>query len=111
MDHDQEQQDRRSGVRKLRRVACEIEFDGRVHSAVIRDLAPQGLFVMTRFDAAPGTCVNVRMRRPGGEIGEIQALTARHSDGRRCLSSDRGMGLVIEEASMGFHEFCASLLR
>ena len=66
---------------------------------------------MTRFEAAPGTCVSIRMRRPGGEIWEIQALTARQSDGRRGLVSDRGMGLVIEEASMGFHEFCASLLR
>jgi len=105
------QNERRAAARRFRRVSCEIELDGKVHSAVIRDLTPQGLFVMTRFHAAPGTRVLVRMRRPGGEIWEVAATTARRSDGRRAMVSDRGIGLLIEEASLGFHEFCLSLAR
>jgi hypothetical protein len=76
---------------------------------VIRDLAPQGLFVMTRFEAPPGTEVTVRIRRPGGEVWEIQAVIARRSEGQGGIISGRGMGLVIEEAPVGFHEFFESL--
>ena len=100
---------RRGTERKFRRVSCEIEFEGKVHSAVIRDPAPQGLFVITRFEASQGTAVTVRIRRPGGEIWEIQAITARIADGRDGIISGRVMGLVIDEASSGFHEFFESL--
>ena len=102
-------QDRRRAGRKVRRVACEMEVAGKVHAAVIRDLTAQGVFVITRFDAPPGTSVTLRIRRPGGDIWEIQAVTARRSDGARGLISDRGMGLVIEDAPFGFHEFFAEL--
>ena len=78
-------------------------------SAVIRDLAPQGLFVVTRFEASQGTGVTVRIRRPGGEVWEIQAITARKADGRAGIISGRGMGLVIDEAPAGFHEFFEAL--
>jgi hypothetical protein len=101
--------DRRGSNRKFRRVSCEIEFEGKVHSAVIRDLAPQGLFVVTRFEAPQGTAVTVRIRRPGGEVWEIQAITARIADGSGGIISGRGMGLVIDEASFGYHEFFESL--
>ena len=106
-----ERGDRRNAPRKPRRLACEIDLEGKVHSAVIRDVTPQGLFVITRFEATPGTQVTVRMRRPGGEIWEILASTARQSDGRHGLISDRGIGLVIEEAPASFHEFCETLRR
>jgi hypothetical protein len=101
--------ERRGSNRKFRRLSCEIEFEGKVHSAVIRDLAPQGLFVVTRFEAAQGTPVTVRIRRPGGAIWEIAAVTARTSDGSGALISGRGMGLMIDEAPAGFHEFFESL--
>ena len=101
--------DRRDTARKFRRLSCEIELEGKVHSAVIRDLAPQGLFVITRFEAAPGTEVIVRIRRPGGDVWELQAITARRSDGRGGIVSGRGIGLVIEEAPIDFHEFFESL--
>jgi hypothetical protein len=104
-------QDRRSAVRLTRRTSCELDVDGKVHSAVIRDVTPQGLFVVTRREIDPGTRLVLRIRRPGGEIWEILASTARQSDGRRGLISDRGIGLVIDEAPIGFHEFCASLVR
>jgi hypothetical protein len=110
-DESNEYANRRVAVRTLRRTTCELDLDGKVHSAVIRDLTPQGLFVATRFEADPGTTVTVRIRRPGGEIWEILASTARQSDGRLGLFSDRGIGLIIEEAPVGFHEFCASLER
>ena len=104
-----EDEDRRGTGRKFRRLSCEIEFEGKVHSAVIRDLAPQGLFVVTRFEAPQGTGVTVRIRRPGGEVWEIQAITARKADGRAGIISGRGMGLVIDEAPAGFHEFFEAL--
>jgi hypothetical protein len=100
---------RRNHRRRLRPLSCEIELADKVHSGVIRDLSPQGLFVTSRFEAAPGTAVTVRVRRPGGEVWEIQATAARHADGARALISRRGLGLVIEEAPAAFHEFVAEL--
>ena len=53
--------------------------------------------------------MTVRVRRPGGEVWEIQATTARISDGAQGLVSRRGMGLVIDEAPPAFHEFVVEL--
>lgn len=103
--------DRRSTRRRLRPLSCEIEIAGKVHSGVIRDLSPQGLFVRTRYDSDPGATVTVRVRRPGGEIWEIQARTARTADGSAAIISKRGIGLVIEEAPTAFHEFVAQITR
>lgn len=103
--------DRRSSRRRLRPLSCEIEIDGKVHSGVIRDLSPQGLFVRTRYESEPGTVVTIRIRRPGGEIWEIQARTARNADGSAAMISKRGIGLVIVEASTAFHEFVAEVTR
>lgn len=101
--------DRRNLRRRLRPLSCEIELDGKVHSGVIRDLNPQGLFVRMRYEAAPGTPVLVRIRRPGGDVWEISATTARIADGSSALISKRGLGLVIDEAPVAFHEFVAEL--
>ncbi len=95
--------------RLFRPLSCEIELDGKVHSGVIRDLNLQGLFVTSRFEASRGTRVTVRVRRPGGEVWDILAMTARRDDGAKGIISRRGMGLVIEEAPEGFHEFVAEL--
>ena len=100
---------RRHLDRRLRPLSCEIELEGKVHSGVIRDLSRQGLFVTSRFEASLGTPVTVRVRRPGGEIWEIQATTARSADGSQALISRRGLGLVIDEAPAAFHEFVAEL--
>lgn len=102
-------EDRRQVDRRLRPLSCEIELEGKAHSAVIRDLTPQGLFVTSRFEAEPGTPVTVRVRRPGGEVWEISATCRRGADGAQGLISKRGLGLVIEEAPRGFHEFVAEL--
>jgi hypothetical protein len=102
---------RRDSNRRLRPLSCEIEFEGKVHSGVIRDLSRQGLFVTSRFEAELGTSVTVRVRRPGGEIWEIQSTMARRADGSRALISRRGLGLVIDEAPPAFHEFVAELER
>ena len=108
-DQPDQPDDRRRADRRLRPLSCEIELEGKVHSAVIRDLSAQGLFVTTRFEAAPGTPVTVRIRRPGGEIWELEATTARTADGSRALISNRGLGLVIDEAPHAFHEFVVGL--
>ncbi len=100
---------RRTFDRRLRLMRCEIEFEGKVHTGVIRDFSRQGLFVTSRFEAELGTSVTVRVRRPGGEIWDIQATTARNADGSQGLVSRRGLGLVIDEAPPAFHEFVAEL--
>jgi hypothetical protein len=92
-------------------MSCEIELEGKVHTGVIRDLSRQGLFVTSRFEVEPGTPVLIRVRRSGGEIWEIQATTARNADRSQALFSRRGLGLVIEEAPLSFHEFVAELER
>jgi hypothetical protein len=100
---------RRDSNRRLRPLSCEIELEGKVHSGVIRDLSQRGLFVTSRFETGLGAPVTVRVRRPGGEIWEIQATTARGADGSQGLISRRGLGLVIDEAPAAFHEFVAEL--
>ena len=100
---------RRQFDRRLRRLSCEIELEGKVHTGVIGDLSCQGLFVTSRFEAGLGTSVTVRVRRPGGEVWEIQATTARSADGAQALVSRRGLGLVIDEAPPAFHEFVSDL--
>ena len=100
---------RRHLDRRLRPLSCEIELEGKVHTGVIVDLSLQGLFVTSRFEAGLGTSVTVRVRRPGGEVWEIQATTARIADGAQGLVSRRGLGLVIDEAPPAFHEFVAEL--
>lgn len=100
---------RRDLERRIRPMSCEIELDGKVHSGTIQNLSPQGLFVATRFDAELGTRVIVRVRCPGGEVWEILATAMRSDDGGQGLISRRGLGLLIEEAPIGFHEFVAEL--
>lgn len=100
---------RRTFNRRLRLLSCEIEFEGKVHTGVIRDFSRQGIFVTSRFEAALGTSVTVRVRRPRGEVWEIQATTARIADGAQALFSRRGLGLVIDEAPPAFHEFVTEL--
>ncbi len=102
-------QEARRSPRQFRPLSCEIEIGGRVHSGVIRDLTRQGLFVTSRFEAAQGAQVIVRVRRPGGEIWNILATAARSDDGARGMVSRRGLGLVVEEAPEAFHEFVAEL--
>ena len=102
---------RRHSNRRLRPLSCEIEIEGKVHSGVIRDLSRRGLFVTSRFEAGLGAPVIVRVRRPGGEIWEIQSTMARGADGSQALISRRGLGLVIDEAPPEFHEFVAELER
>ena len=100
---------RRDLERRIRPMSCEIELDGKVHSGTIQNLSPQGLFVATRFDAELGARVIVRVRCPGGEVWEILATAMRSDDGGQGLISRRGLGLLIEEAPIGFHEFVAEL--
>ena len=100
---------RRRLERRSRPISCEIELEGKVHSGVIRDMSPQGLFVTTRFNATQGTRVVVRVRCPGGEVWEILATTIRSDDGATAMISRRGLGLLIEEAPVAFHEFVAQL--
>ena len=100
---------RRDSNRRLRPLSCEIELEGKVHSGVIRDLSRQGLFITSRFEAGLGAPVTVRVRRPGGEIWEIQATTVRSADGSQALISRRGLGLLIDDAPPAFHEFVAEL--
>ena len=75
-------------------MSCEIEFEGKVHTGVIRDFSLHGLFVTSRFEAGLGTPVTLRVRRPGGQIWEIEATTARNSDGAQGMGARRGRGLV-----------------
>ncbi len=102
---------RRHGDRRFRPLSCEIEFEGKAHTGVIRDLTRHGLFVTSRFRAEPGTPVTVRVRRPGGETWEIQATVARSADGSGALFSRRGLGLSIDEAPPAFHAFVDDLER
>ena len=98
----------RLSQRKLLPLRCEIEIAGKLHSAVIRDLTAQGIFVATHIAAKPGAAVRLRVPWQG-EIWQIEAKVVRAADRGRSLVSGRGLALTIQAAPSSFHEFVASL--
>ena len=64
-------QERRTFRRRNRRLSCEIAVLGQRHSAVVLDMSTQGLFLRTHAAPAPGTDLEVIVRRAGGEVWNI----------------------------------------
>lgn len=100
----------RKAQRTTRHTSCELDVGGKTFTGVIVDLSATGLFVRTNMQPAEGTPVRVVMRRPGGEVWEIQACVAR-TTGRRVTTPRRGLGLEIEEAPHAYHVFVSTLPR
>ncbi len=66
----------RKAQRTTRHTSCELDVGGKTFTGVIVDLSATGLFVRTNIQPAEGAAVRVIMRRPGGQIWELQTQVA-----------------------------------
>ncbi len=79
------------------RLTCEIIVDRRSHPAVVRDLAPTGLFVQTRQRPAPNSVVEVRFPAFAGLEGfTVEAGVARHRNVHPRLQTEIQSGIGLE---------------
>ena len=101
----------RKAQRRTRHTSCEVEVEGKTFTGVIVDLSATGLFVRINIMPPEGTPVRVVMRRPGGEVWEIEATVARKTGRWQAAITRRGLGLIIEEAPHAYHVFVSTLPR
>jgi hypothetical protein len=92
--------DARDGPRLKRRIACELESEGRVSKGMVVDLSAHGLFVQTGATAVPsdGSQVEVRLlASPGVPPMTLRARVARRQVSPALLGTvaGRGVGLHI----------------
>jgi len=99
----------RKAQRTTRHTSCELEVEGKSFTGVILDLSATGIFVRTNVMPTEGSPVRVVVRRPGGEVWELQTRVARKTGRRPAPTPRRGVGLEIEEAPHAFHVFIATL--
>lgn len=101
--------DARTAKRTVRRLACELYWEENRQRAVILNISSSGLFVRANTMPPVGTKVLVRIRRPGGELWEIEAEVARKLGMEEAPAWSRGVGLVTLHAPPGYDEFVAEL--
>jgi len=100
----------RQAQRTTRHTSCELEVEGKSFTGVIIDLSATGLFVRTNAAPEPGTPVRVVIRRPGGEVWEVDARVTRAIDrSSQSPTPRRGLGLAILEAPHAYHVFVSTL--
>lgn len=99
----------RSAQRTTRHTSCELEIAGKTYTGVIVDHSATGIFVRTNVMPLEGAPVQVKIRRPGGEVWEITARVARKAERPDNPTPRRGLGLIIEEAPHAYHVFVSTL--
>ncbi|MEZ4280076.1 MAG: PilZ domain-containing protein [Myxococcota bacterium] len=89
--------EKRRTHRTKHRLTCEIIVDRQSHPAVVRDLAPTGLFVQTRQRPAPNSVVEVRFPEFAGlPAFTIEAGVARHRNVHPRLQTEIQSGIGLE---------------
>ena len=89
--------EKRRTQRVKHRLTCEIIVDRQSHPAVVRDLAPTGLFLQTRQRPAPNSVVEVRFPAFAGLEGfSIEAGVARHRNVHPRLQTEIQSGIGLE---------------
>lgn len=79
------------------RLTCEIIVDRQSHPAVVRDLAPTGLFVQTRQRPAANSVVEVRFPAFAGlPAFTVEAGVARHRNVHPRLQTEIQSGIGLE---------------
>lgn len=99
----------RKARRTTRHTSCELEIAGKTYTGVIVDHSATGMFVRTNVQPIEGAPVTVVIRRPGGEIWEIDARVARKAGREAAPTPRRGVGLEIDEAPHAYHAFVGTL--
>jgi hypothetical protein len=89
--------EKRRTNRVKHRLTCEIILDRQSHPAVVRDLAPTGLFVETRQRPVPNSVVEVRFPAVAGlPAFSIEAGVARHRNVHPRLQTEIQSGIGLE---------------
>lgn len=99
--------DQRRSKRFRRRMACEIDIEGRPQRAIVLDVSRTGLFVQITARLLPGTMVELRLRvAETSEPIALRARVARHKSVPANLTSvaQGGVGLRIVDAPAAFYE-------
>ena len=79
------------------RLTCELIVDRQAYPAVVRDLAPTGLFVQTRVRPDPNSVVEVRFPATAGVAGfPVEAGVARHRNVHPRLQAEIQSGIGLE---------------
>lgn len=89
--------EKRRTSRTKHRLTCEIIVDRQAHPAVVRDIAPTGLFVQTRQRPVPNSVVEVRFPPIAGlPAFRIEAGVARHRNVHPRLQAEVQSGIGLE---------------
>lgn len=89
--------EKRRSNRTKHRLTCELIVDRQAHPAVVRDLAPTGLFVQTRARPDPNSVVEVRFPATAGLAGfRVEAGVARHRNVHPRLQAEIQSGIGLE---------------
>ena len=99
--------DQRAEKRVRKTLFCELQCEGKRQPAVVLDISPRGLFILTATKFAKGTEVTVTLRMTGGRLWELHAEVARDPQDDPLYA--RGVGLRIIHPPDGFAEFVESL--
>lgn len=79
------------------RLTCELIVDRQAYPAVVRDIAPTGLFVQTRQRPTPNSVIEVRFPATAGLPGfSIEAGVARHRNVHPRLQAEVQSGVGLE---------------
>ena len=92
-------------------MVCEVVALGRRQTGVVVDPSTSGLFLRTNPSYAPSTDLQLEIRRPGGELWNLDVRVARVPDPERARSmvSSKGMGLSILSAPDAYYAFLDEL--
>jgi len=101
--------DARTAKRTVRRLACEVSWEEERQRAVILNISSSGIFIRANTIPPVGTKVLVRIRRPGGEVWEIETEVARKLGMQEAPAWSRGVGLITLHAPPGYNKFVAEL--
>ncbi len=89
--------EKRRASRIKHRLTCELIVDRQSYPAVVRDLAPTGLFVQTRHRPVPNSVIEVRFPATAGLPGfSIEAGVARHRKVHPRLQAEVQSGVGLE---------------
>ncbi len=98
--------ERRDSTRIRRRIACEFDYDGHTHTAIVVDLSVGGLFLQTDTAITPGTELTLRLR--GDAFGEMElrgyVVRRRFTPTVIATMIRRGVGVRLVSAPPAYYE-------
>ena len=105
--------EKRRSSRIKHRLTCELIVDRQAFPAIVRDLAPTGLFVQTRVRPDPNSVVEIRFPATAGLAGfRVEAGVARHRNVHPRLQAEiqSGIGLEVLGRSADYQALASRVL-